>query len=181
MTIIVYDMDTFQPDRSFRPLDIHIFYARKRDTWAAWRCYEAFRSNRKNEYFRRRVLKREYLIFPRGRETRTRAIGAICFKNWSSRAAAIDILEEDSRDKWTLRRNRIEYISRSFPRLDIPNTENFILSFIYLSLRSDIAFVFSSYGEKIGRAIPARVRIPLCSYESSWTGLGWTWKRSKGR
>lgn len=40
-TIIVHNIGTFQLDRSFRPLDTHIFYARKRDTWTAWRCHEA--------------------------------------------------------------------------------------------------------------------------------------------
>lgn len=114
MTIIVYgygyvsnQIDRF--DRWTRTFFMHTNAIREPLGDATRR----FWSNRKNEYFRRRVLKREYLIFPRGRETRTRAIGAICFKNWSSRAPAIDILEEDSRDKWTLRRNKIGFLASS--------------------------------------------------------------------
>lgn len=64
---------------------------------------------------------------------------------------------EDSRDKWTLRRNRID--SPALLR-DLMYTKN-----LYVSMRDK--HCISSYGEKIARAIPTRVRISLRSYESS--------------
>lgn len=51
-------------------------------------------SNRKNEYFRRRAVRREYLIFSRGRETRTGTTGPFVLRI-DRPAPAIDIFEVD--------------------------------------------------------------------------------------
>jgi len=52
-------------------------------------------SNRKNEYFRRRVMRREYLIFSRDRETQTGTIGLFVLRI-DHPPSVIDVFEEGS-------------------------------------------------------------------------------------
>jgi len=51
-------------------------------------------SNRKNEYFKRRVMRREYLIFSRDRETQTGTIRLFVLRI-DHPPLVIDVLKED--------------------------------------------------------------------------------------
>lgn len=130
------------------------------------------RVNRKNEYFSRRVLRREYLIFPRGRETRTGTIGLFVLRIDGS-APAIDILEEDRARQvdpgWWNSLGLCRVTRRK-------NCELFYTLYTH-SLFRNITFMFIPES-RAALHTRARARAPT---ENTRTGLRRTRKRSKGR